>query len=88
MSLIATILYPVDFSSSCVAMAAYVKRAAGEAQFVPVGRVSGGGVPQNPGFGGRGERDCSSCERGTIRSHHYAYAFGQVPADAARLNDS
>jgi nucleotide-binding universal stress UspA family protein len=28
MSLIATILYPVDFSSSCVAMAAYVKRAA------------------------------------------------------------
>ena len=28
MSSIATILYPVDFSSSCVAMAAYVKRAA------------------------------------------------------------
>src|SRR5258707_11363354 len=28
MSLIASILYPVDFSSSCVAMAAYVKRAA------------------------------------------------------------
>jgi len=28
MSLIATILYPVDFSSSCIAMAAYVKRAA------------------------------------------------------------
>jgi nucleotide-binding universal stress UspA family protein len=28
MSLIANILYPVDFSSSCVAMAAYVKRAA------------------------------------------------------------
>jgi nucleotide-binding universal stress UspA family protein len=28
MSLIATILYPVDFSTSCVAMAAYVKRAA------------------------------------------------------------
>jgi len=28
MSLIANILYPVDFSPSCVAMAAYVKRAA------------------------------------------------------------
>src|SRR5258707_15647244 len=28
MSLIASILYPVDFSPSCVAMAAYVKRAA------------------------------------------------------------
>src|SRR3984893_6716170 len=28
MSLIASILYPVDFSRSCVAMAAYVKRAA------------------------------------------------------------
>src|SRR5580698_9722736 len=28
MSSIATILYPVDFSSSCVAMAAYVERAA------------------------------------------------------------
>jgi nucleotide-binding universal stress UspA family protein len=28
MSLIATILYPVDFSSSCIAMAPYVKRAA------------------------------------------------------------
>ena len=28
MSLIANILYPVDFSPSCIAMAAYVKRAA------------------------------------------------------------
>ena len=28
MSLIANILYPVDFSASCIAMAAYVKRAA------------------------------------------------------------
>src|ERR1700733_5818310 len=103
MSSTATILYPVDFSSFCIAMAAYMKRAAallgarvtssccrsnrlqrhaalretdlrgfrgvyrhwpGEAQFVPDGRVSCGGVPQNPGYGGRGERDCSSCEGG------------------------
>jgi hypothetical protein len=124
MSLITSILYPVDFSPSSVAMAAYVKRAAAllgarasllhvvdptgynalqlyvrpisevSEEYLGIGRerlnsfltaeFPRGAVPKNPDFGGRRDRDRSSCERGKIRSHHHAHTLGHFPADATR----